>query len=1188
MARGRRALITVLVAVEGIAAAAASLAGNAASGGGGPWPGALEDVRKHPWSSFGAFTALLVVVAVALIAVEALPERGVVDPLSSAVPNVPDWVVDRTECERVVAAVCRRGRRTVGITTGLHGAGGFGKTTLAEIVWAHPRVQRRFGGRVYRITLGRDVRSRPLIAAKVGEATRFITGDTTPFDDPQLAGAHLGRMLDQRSPILLILDDVWWPEQLTPFLVGGRRSMRLVTTRIPSTLPGGVEHVLVDQLSLPQSLALLTWQLPPLPPQMTDGLLRATGRWPLLVRLTNRLIARQIAAGADPSDAAAAALARLQDRGPLALDDPHAVLDLNDPVQRSTAARATIEAATALLPGDGYERFTELGVFAEDETIPVSLVAHLWHATSARTDPDTRDLCASLADLSLLSLDPAAGGRVQLHDVIRDHLRTELGEAGIIALNSALLDAVAVTLAPTAALRVAAPSPERAWWEVPDGYLTEHLIGHMIAAGRTGLAEAVAGDLRWIQVRLLARGPTAPWSDLTHIPTPLAAEMAADLARITHLLFPTTPASALIDIVHSRLEPLNAWQSRVEGHRQAGHHPVLRNRWAPPDLPSAALLRTLISDHPIYTPESMRSVAISQDSTWLATGERYGTVRFWDPTNGNNLGLMQTYASWSDMLMISPDDSWVATISHKSAEISDMAGRRRHHLGGHGGLLLALLISPDGTWIATASADRTVRIWDTATGETTATLLGHRGSVQALAVSTDGTRLASASADRTVRIWDPATGECTATLTGHTGQVQVVNGIAVSPDRAWVAMTAQDGVVQVLLATSGEDGTVRLWNPATGECTATLVGHTGRVTALAVAPDGTWIASASTDGTVRVWNPTTSGGIATLTGHIGPVTALAVAPDGTWLASAGQDCTARIWNPVAALTSGLTNRGDRVEMVVPAPDGTWFATGGMGVRLWDRQGRLTRELLPEHSVSELVVSPDGTWLAFAEETNVLIRSLDGQHSAVLAGHSHPVNAVVISPDGTWLASASRDEACVWDTRTGLLIRRMPLALGKLTALAATPDGRSLALGYEKKVLIRDRVSGAATALLRARKIYVYKIAFSADGGWLATAHLGGLVSIVDCNTLRHTAWLSGHKGTVNALAFSPDSLRLATVGNDNTLRIWQPDTWSEETVMRTEGPLLSCAWSADGSTVAVGGDKGLYLYAVHAETLTPA
>jgi WD40 repeat protein len=98
---------------------------------------------------------------------------------------------------------------------------------------------------------------------------------------------------------------------------------------------------------------------------------------------------------------------------------------------------------------------------------------------------------------------------------------------------------------------------------------------------------------------------------------------------------------------------------------------------------------------------------------------------------------------------------------------------------------------------------------------------------------------------------------------------------------------------------------VRIWDPITGTARHTLTGHTDGVRALAVAPDGSWLASAGYGGEVRIWDPITGTARHTLTGHTPEVRTLAVAPDGSWLASTGDDGTLRIWDPTtgAALTS---------------------------------------------------------------------------------------------------------------------------------------------------------------------------------------------------------------------------------------------------------------------------------------------
>jgi len=95
--------------------------------------------------------------------------------------RVPDWVIERpTEMARAIAALTSARAGTVGITTALQGAGGFGKTTLAKMVCADRRVRRHFGGRVHWVTVGRDLRAAAAAAAKVNDVIRLVTASTLP------------------------------------------------------------------------------------------------------------------------------------------------------------------------------------------------------------------------------------------------------------------------------------------------------------------------------------------------------------------------------------------------------------------------------------------------------------------------------------------------------------------------------------------------------------------------------------------------------------------------------------------------------------------------------------------------------------------------------------------------------------------------------------------------------------------------------------------------------------------------------------------------------------------------------------------------------------------------------------------------------------------------------------------------
>ena len=286
------------------------------------------------------------------------------------------------------------------------------------------------------------------------------------------------------------------------------------------------------------------------------------------------------------------------------------------------------------------------------------------------------------------------------------------------------------------------------------------------------------------------------------------------------------------------------------------------------------------------------------------------------------------------------------------------------------------------------------------------TLTGHTGSVCGVAFSPDGRLLATTSDDATARVWDPATGDCLRTLTGHTGSVR---GVAFSPDGR-------------LLATTSDDATARVWDPATGDCLRTLTGHTGPVYGVAFSPDGRLLATASDDATARVWDPATGDCLRTLTGHTGSVCGVAFSPDGRLLATTSDDATARVWDPATGRHRGtLTGHTGPVCGVAFSPDGRLLATASddATARVWDPATGDCLRTFTGHTglVLEVAFSPDGRLLATAsgDKTARVWDPATGGHCGTLTGHTDWVRGVAFSPDGRLLATTSDDKtARVWD------------------------------------------------------------------------------------------------------------------------------------------------------------------------------
>ena len=438
--------------------------------------------------------------------------------------------------------------------------------------------------------------------------------------------------------------------------------------------------------------------------------------------------------------------------------------------------------------------------------------------------------------------------------------------------------------------------------------------------------------------------------------------------------------------------------------------------------------------------------------------------------------------------------------------------------------------------------------------------------IASMVFSPDGQTLASSGDDGTIRLWNLQGQLIGEPLRGHQGWVR---SVAFSPDGQ-------------TLASGGDDGTIQRWSPQGQSIGEPLQGHQGGVLTVAFSPDGQTLVSSGFDRTLRQWDLQGQPVGKPLPGYEGWVVSIAFSPDTQTLVGGGWDGTLRRWDAQGQpIGEPLLGHQGWVLSVAFSPDGQTLASGGEDgtIRLWDSEGQPIRELLQGHQggVVSVAFSPDGQTLVSGgvDGTIRLWNYRQGQPiGEPLQGHQGRVH-IALSPDGRTLASGGNDGTILLWNRQGNPIG-VPLQIhrGGIDAITFSLDGQTLASrGFDGNVRWWNPQGNPIGGPLPMPGFY--SVALSPDGQILASGGFDGTVRRWDPQGNPIGEPLQGHEGLVYAVAFSPDGQILASGGEDGTIRRWDPQgNPIGELLQGHEDLVLTVAFSPDGQTLASGGFDG--------------
>jgi eukaryotic-like serine/threonine-protein kinase len=537
-------------------------------------------------------------------------------------------------------------------------------------------------------------------------------------------------------------------------------------------------------------------------------------------------------------------------------------------------------------------------------------------------------------------------------------------------------------------------------------------------------------------------------------------------------------------------------------------------------------------------------VSFSPDGRILATTGNDRTVRLWDAATGQLKSILSNHDDEVVAVIFTPDGRRMISASRKGKVILwDRATcQESGSFAVANGRLESLAISPDGATLAIAGDS--VVIWDLVKACERRRLQPRAGPAHGVAFSHDG-RSVAAACRNWAQVWETGNWKLRASFEGHSGWMESV------------AFAANDRFLA-----SADGGSIYLWDLASGTREPIVSDRElGRLWCVAVSPDGCRLATTGADGSVRLWDVArdrasisfyvpTNGRLEVAFSHDG--THLAVthnATDGSavnlWIhESQSGRCARHFTIPGGSAWTSLTNDASRLVTLDSA----------YGINVWDiaTERRLRQFNGPSLYMCAMSVSSGGEWIAeWVSGQGVLLWDAASDSPRRLGGSwaSNKRSWVLLSTNGRcsiWDIESYRPY--LWDPFSGRTWTSRQSGHRKpIYAQAFSADGKTLATaGLDGTVILWNADTlEPVYELYRAHLGAVTAVAFSPDGRTLATGGDDCLARLWDLESRTELLSLKGHSNSISGLAFAPDGLSLVSfsaAGTSHRLILWHAST----------------------------------------------